>query len=396
MIKKNINSRPLQIAIVGGSLSSKGGGAPRSMALHAKSLTTQNIKVSIFTGYSSKYPLTPDIFGVQDLDIVASKLWGPSVLGLALKSLFALSRRTHEFDVIHLNGHWNLTTFIGAMIARIHKVPYAITARGHIGTYDFKHLWFLKLILYPLMEIPNIKHAALEHVCSTWEQQDSARALSHANNVVKLPNAVDFSEVIPCIEKKDARSQLEVQENALIYLFLSRVAPDKCPDMLIKSWAASDQPQEAILIIAGPASQSYKQYLQNLVITLNIENSVRFVGHVERKQKKLWLSASDVFVLPSTDDSFSVSVIEAVAAGLYCILSPYVGAAEYAPPDQVRIAQLNEQNWASSLTTTSANPDITRQKIAPTWRKQFSAEYIGKCWKKVYEDIVIPNNQRTS
>jgi len=379
----------MHIAIVGGSLSGFGGGAPRSMALHAKALETQGIKVSIFTGYSKKYPLTPDLFGVEKFDITASRLLGPSVLGLALKSLFKLAQRSSEFDVIHLNGHWNLTTFIGALIARFNKVPYVITARGHLGTYDFKHLWFLKLFLYPLMEITNIKHAALIHVCSNWEQSDSARALKHADKIIKLPNAVDFSEVLPCIEQKDARSQLGIPENAQVYLFLSRVAPDKCPDMLIKSWAKAKLPPNSILIIAGPADRAYEKMLKELAISQNVEESIKFTGYVDKDLKRYWLSTADVFVLPSTDDSFSVSVIEAAASGLHCMLSPYVGASEYLKESQVEIAELNEEAWTTMLRIYSSHI-CTRHKVDHEWCKQFSTDNIGRHWKYYYKNLTSP------
>ena len=173
-------NKRLNIAIVGGSLSGYGGGAPRSMAVHAKALLTQDTGVTIFAGFSKKYPLTSEQFGLDDIEIIASRLWGPSVLGMNVKALYALYRRAKDFDVIHLNGHWNFTTFIGASIAKLRKVPYVITTRGHLGKYDFEHLWLLKKFLFPLMEIPNIRGAALMHVCSEWEKKDSMRALKYA------------------------------------------------------------------------------------------------------------------------------------------------------------------------------------------------------------------------
>ena len=388
--KKSINdtknNRQLQVAIVSGSLSGYAGGAPRSIALHAQALNTQNIKVSIFTGYSRKYPLTPELFGVQNYDIMASRLWGPSVLGLALKSLYTLARRAREYDIIHLNGHWNLTTFIGAAIARINRVPYVITTRGHLGTYDFKHLWFLKLFLYPFMEIPNLKHAACVHVCSDWEQHDSQRALKHAKKVVKLPNAIDFSTVLPSIPQQKARKQLDLPQNKLIYLFLSRIAPDKSPAMLLKSWAKAKLPTNATLVMAGPATPAYKKHLTQLAEKLNIVNSVIFTGYVDRDLKKTWFSAADAFVLPSTDDSFSVSVIEAAATGLHCLLSPYVGAAEYLNKHQEQIAELTENDWARVITD-FAQQSKPRHEPTGNWYEQFSIEHVGKSWLDIYKQI---------
>ncbi len=380
------HSKQLRVAIVTGSLSGHAGGGPRSTAIHAKALTENGVIVTIFAGHSRKYPLTPDLFGVDHLDIVASRLWGPSVLGLCVGALFSLFRRAHEFDVIHLNGHWNFTTYIAAIIARVRGIPYVITARGHLGTYDFTHLWFLKLFLYPLMEIPNIRHAALMHVCSDWEQRDSARALSHARRVVKLPNVVDFSDVLPLLNPEDARERLDLPQDAHVYLFLARVAPDKCPDMLIRSWAAADLPPTALLVIAGPATPAYAQSLRDLAANLDVSNRVRFTGYVDRELKRQWLSAANIFVLPSTDDSFSVAVIEAVASGLHCILSPYVGAAEYVPSSMVTSTELNETAWAAALRSVAPRGP-TRWKESKEWRDQFCAATIGRQWAQTYQEL---------
>lgn len=375
----------LNIAIVGGSLSGYAGGAPRSMATHAAALQTQDIAVTLYVGYSRKYPLTTEQFQLDGVEIVASRLWGPSVLGLNLGALRQLWKRANECDVIHLNGHWNFTTFIGATIARLRKVPYAITTRGHLGKYDFEHLRFLKLFLYPFMEIPNIRGAALMHVCSEWEKTDSMRALKHARKVVKIPNAVDCSKLLPTLEKDGAREQLDLPGGVPIYLFLARVAPDKSPELLIKSWAATDRASDgSVLVLAGPYDPEYGKQLSRLAESLGVANSIRFPGYADNEQKKLWYSAADTFLLPSTDDSFSVAAIEAAAFGLHCILSPYVGAAEYIPQAQVSIAELNEKAWAKAL---AAKHPSALSDPSTDWMDQFTLEELGKQWAALYGEV---------
>ncbi|VGO12281.1 D-inositol 3-phosphate glycosyltransferase [Pontiella desulfatans] len=377
-------SKGLNIALVGGSLSGYAGGAPRSLAVHAKALHGQGTGVTIFAGFSKKYPLTPEQFGLDGIEVVASRLWGPSVLGLNVKALGMLFKRAREFDVIHLNGHWNFTTFIGATIAKIRKVPYVITVRGHLGKYDFEHLRPLKKILFPTMEMPNIKGAALMHVCSEWEKTDSMRALKFAKRIEKIPNAVDVSKLLPMLERSDARKQLDLPIDVPVYLYLARVSPDKSPEMLINAWAASTRKTDgSMLVIAGPYDPEYGKKLFDLVDDLGVKESIRFPGYADNEAKRKWLSASDVFVLPSTDDSFSVAVIEAARFGLHCILSPYVGAAEYIPSALLTTAELHEEAWAKALS--AAHP---RTGDAPTdWMDLFTLEGLGQHWMMLYGEI---------
>ncbi|MDF7825663.1 glycosyltransferase [Pontiellaceae bacterium B12227] len=374
----------LNIAVVGGSLSGYAGGAPRSMATHAAALASQNIRVTIFAGYSKKYPLTKEQFKLDGVDVVASSLWGPSVLGLNVSALWQLFKRAKEYDVIHLNGHWNFTTFIGATIAKLRKIPYAITTRGHLGKYDFEHLRFLKIILFPLMEIPSIRGATLMHVCSEWEKTDSMRALKHAQRIVKMPNAVSCDALLPILEKMDARKQLGLPEDVPVYLFLARVSADKSPELLIRAWAASQRETAAgVLLIAGPYDPDFGQKLKKLAESLGIGGTIQFPGYADNELKRKLLSAADVFVLPSTDDSFSVAVIEAARFGLSCILSPYVGAAEYIPQDLLHIAELDESSWAKVLSSDYARTD----KRSNDWMDQFSVETLGKKWKMLYLEV---------
>lgn len=370
--------------MVGGSLSGYAGGAPRSLAVHAKALHDQGISVTIFAGFSKKYPLTTEQFGLDGIEVVASCLWGPSVLGLNVKALVSLFKRAREFDVIHLNGHWNFTTFIGATISKLWKVPYVITVRGHLGRYDFEHLRPLKKILFPTMEIPNIKGSALMHVCSDWEKKDSMRALKYAQRIETIPNAVDCSNLLPMLDQPEARQKLALPEQVPVYLYLSRVSPDKSPELLINAWAQSQRKSDgSVLVIAGPADPEYAKKLDSLCQALGVQESIRFTGYADNEAKRKLLSAADVFVLPSTDDSFSVAVIEAAYFGLHCLLSPYVGAAQYIPEHLLSKAELDENSWSSAL-----NTDHRRNSnLSTEWMNHFTLQSLGKTWSTLYKSV---------
>jgi glycosyltransferase involved in cell wall biosynthesis len=62
----------------------------------------------------------------------------------------------------------------------------------------------------------------------------------------------------------------------------------------------------------------------NLARQLDIEHRVWFVG--ERENVEDYLAAADLFVLPSTSESFGNALVEAMASGLPCIaLRPEFG-----------------------------------------------------------------------
>ncbi|MDP7022763.1 MAG: hypothetical protein QGH42_00735, partial [Kiritimatiellia bacterium] len=71
-----------RIGVVTAMLSGAGGGAPRSAAVQAGALADLGQDVTIFTGHSPKYPLTPEQFHLEGCEIVSCRTIGPPDLGV--------------------------------------------------------------------------------------------------------------------------------------------------------------------------------------------------------------------------------------------------------------------------------------------------------------------------
>jgi len=377
---------PYKIAIITGCLSGTGGGAPRSAAMQARALQSEGACVTLFTGFNRRFPLTPEQFDLRGCEIVASRLIGPTVLGLAVIALLSLRRRAREFDFIHLNGAWNLTTFIASRIARGYGVPYIITTRGHLGTYDFKHYPLIKFLLFHLLERRNIRDAERMHVCSEWELRDSSKALTNAR-VVKLPNPLDLASIVPPLSRRKAREELGIHQESLIVLFFGRVAFDKNPFFMLEVWETAGLPQNAKLVFVGPCGRKLKDRLVRKSQEKGITESVDWIDYVTGHQKRCWLAACDLFVLPSIDDSFSVSTIEAAISGATCLVSPFVGAVEYLPTGSVSVLPLNVAQWAEALRDYHSAPP-RRQTLADEYLARFDLNVLGRRWIQLYERII--------
>jgi glycosyltransferase involved in cell wall biosynthesis len=75
-----------------------------------------------------------------------------------------------------------------------------------------------------------------------------------------------------------------------------------------------EQIPEVKFIIAGDGVQ--KTYLEDLAKSLNVLNSIRFVGRVSHQELPHYLRAADVYVSTSLSDTVSISLLEAMACGL--------------------------------------------------------------------------------
>ena len=116
--------------------------------------------------------------------------------------------------------------------------------------------------------------------------------------------------------------ELELNEKQLTYdeeikfLFLSRIEKDKGIYIAIDAYKyfLEKQPQKkSSLIIAGdgPEYLSVKKYVEHLNI-----NSIKFMGHVSKDQKKKVLLESHALIFPSYTEGLPNSILEAMLYGM--------------------------------------------------------------------------------
>jgi glycosyltransferase involved in cell wall biosynthesis len=101
-----------------------------------------------------------------------------------------------------------------------------------------------------------------------------------------------------------------------IVIYSGRLSSEKNLDVLLRAWAqVNSRMARAHLLFAGAggAFRNVEQHLRNLQKDLGIAGSVHFLGHVDNVTD--YLLAADVFVLPTSTEGMSNSLLEAMAAG---------------------------------------------------------------------------------
>ena len=101
-------------------------------------------------------------------------------------------------------------------------------------------------------------------------------------------------------------------------LFLSNLYPYKQADKLLFAFAAVESArsmQEVCLVFAGGDWNGEAERLRQLARRLGLESRVRFLGWVHDRWIPALLRNAELFVLPSREETFGRSVIEAMACG---------------------------------------------------------------------------------
>jgi glycosyltransferase involved in cell wall biosynthesis len=154
--------------------------------------------------------------------------------------------------------------------------------------------------------------------------------------------------------RKDTRARLGIPEHTFVVGGVGRLVPGKRFDTALR--AVAELPSAQLLLIGdGPARAA----LERLAVRLDVADRVRLPGECDGADLPGLLAAMDVFVSPSTEESFGLAVLEALAAGLPVlhVTCPAIdelppgdapGARRIAPEPAALTAALRELHTAGS------------------------------------------------
>lgn len=113
-----------------------------------------------------------------------------------------------------------------------------------------------------------------------------------------------------------------------VFLFVGRTIREKGLQLFLEagSLLLNRGLKHFSLLIVGDGQD--RQELQRLAQTLGLENHVRWEGFIPYDHLGAFYQACDVFVLPSLEDTWGVTVAEAMLFGKAILCSKYAGARE--------------------------------------------------------------------
>lgn len=151
------------------------------------------------------------------------------------------------------------------------------------------------------------------------------------------PGAIDAESFE--VNRTHLRRSWGVDDNVTVYLNVASIMATKAQLPLVKAFAkVVEQAPEARLVLLGSVMEaSYKIAIEKAIRELGLQRHVIWAGydrHVSR-----YYHASDVFVLPSYWEGWSLSLGEAMANGLSCVVTDVGSAYEFEDFSRVEIIE---------------------------------------------------------
>ncbi|MGA0333782.1 MAG: glycosyltransferase family 4 protein [Kiritimatiellia bacterium] len=138
--------------------------------------------------------------------------------------------------------------------------------------------------------------------------------------IVRIPNGVDLEEFHPldAFQREKLAEQLGLKSASVRLVYTGRLVRYKGLIPLLEAWRriAADWPEAQLILVGegGNDTHNCEQELHDFVQQNGLEGSVVFTGRQPRVAD--WLQVSDIFLFPTENEAFGISLIEAMACGL--------------------------------------------------------------------------------
>ena len=231
-----------------------------------------------------------------------------------------------EYDAWVINGLWQFQSLGAAEVARRLEVPYYIYAHGMLDprgrrAHPFKHL--KKMLYWILFERRALRMAKAVCFTSTEEARLALSCFPLGSWKSFVAGAGILSPPVPKQEAVAAFMQrFPSLQKKRIWTFLGRIHPVKGLNLLIEAFRKlGAEAKDVHLLVVGPGDTDYVAAMQRLVVEAGLTSRVTFTGPLYGEDKWVSFKASELFVLPSHQENFSLAVAEALAMGVAVCIS---------------------------------------------------------------------------
>ncbi len=319
--------------------------------------------------------------------------------------------REPKLDFIHSHA-LNRLAGIGLLVARLRRIPFVVTVHG--GAFDLpektratlveplKGGWeWGKVFGWLLQSRSILKNADAVLTCNPREAE---LLCSHypRQRIVVQPHSVPTS-VYERDHRVAARAAFPQIVGREVLLSVARIDPAKNQDWLLQQLPALKRRfPNVLLVMAGANTHAeYWAGLQATIARLGLSDHVHHVGGLPPGSDELvgLFQEAKVLVLPSTNETFGLVILEAWAAGTAAISSRTSGAASL-----VRHRENgwlfdidNEAQFFAAAEEALAQPETTRafadagRQLA---KKEFDAVVLAKRVKELYQSLSAEKRHR--
>ena len=284
-----------------------------------------------------------------------------------------------DYDRVIVNGIWQYLSFAAWRRYAGSSIPYYVFPHGMLDpwfkeTFPLKHL--KKWLYWPWAEYRVLRDAAAVIFTAEEERFQARKSFWLYRCREKVSPLGVEAPLISSNAKSEFLSRYPQLQNSRNFLFLGRLHPKKGCDILLEAFARFRSNDSISLILAGPDQVGWESDLRRQVTRLNLTNRVVFTGMLEGSMKQGAFASAEAFVLPSHQENFGISVVEALAVSVPVLISNRVNIwreieadrAGYVESDDLAGTTRLLQRW---IDTAPAEREMIRQNARRCFEQRF-------------------------
>ncbi len=279
-------------------------------------------------------------------------------------------------DVVHLVTPLGIGT-AGLRYARERGIPVVASYHTNFNVYlKYYNLEYMENLIWNYFRW--FHGFSGMNFCPSTDTLEILRA-NGVGNLKIWPRGIDTEIFSPCHRNKRLREELGLEER-LAFLYVGRLAAEKDLDILVESIkkVICAYGGKARFVIAGDGP--YASFMKNALP----EDTV-FTGYVKGRELSELYASCDVFLFPSSTETFGNVVLEAMASGL-----PVIAANSGGVKDSVKNGfngLLCEPRNAESFFA-AAGACIENHELLDRMSRSAREHTLSKSWDGVFGQLV--------
>ena len=238
-----------------------------------------------------------------------------------LEQMQAFTHR-HSIQYRAVHSHYWLSGWLGQAFGNWLDIPHVVT---------FHTLSRIKMQSRPgerepwqRQEVEEQLIASADRIIAFSPHERDAMARLYGGDVKRIqlaPCGVDLGTFRP-LDREESRRRLGLNGDKVL-LYVGRIESLKGVELLVRTAAYLDTCEPVRVLVVGDDNGQDREVdrLRELAETLEVSESIDFVGRVAQDELPVYYSAADVCVVPSFYESFGLAALESMACGTPVVAS---------------------------------------------------------------------------
>ncbi|NRB20328.1 MAG: glycosyltransferase [Rhodobacteraceae bacterium] len=307
-LKLAYKAQPLKLAYIVDTLVT--GGAERLVVTFAKAVKSrQDIHLTVFVLSTGETAFFKEL---KDAGVEVVCLPGKNLIDAARFLRLVSALRSRSIDYVH--AHLITSTVVGGFAAALLGIAFATTI--HNVKASTARVSKVRSFLYRRV----LRMSRTTPIAVGQAVAEAALADTGQRDCLVVANAVSPEAVAPAGAGAVIRADLGLEGHRVLIAVGAIIGQKAYQDLLVAFSQVAAQTPDVLLLIVGNAPEAGRYAaLQTQARDLRIDGQVRFLGL--RRDIPDLLAAADLFVSASHWEGAPVSLLEAMANGLACVMT---------------------------------------------------------------------------